>query len=72
MIKETIPGIDKLSPSEKAILAQELWADAYPDEDAVDEAVISKLEERWEHYQSHPETASTWNEVKQRLLKKSS
>jgi len=71
MIIEKIPDIQKLTPEEKAILADELWAEAgYSEDDfPLSDEHIKLLEERWKHYLEHPETASTWEEVKARITR---
>ncbi len=59
---------------EKLMLAEELFAETtYSDYDVIESDEHRKiLEDRWQHYLEHPETASTWEEVKERIREISS
>ncbi len=61
-----------LSISERILLAQELWESVYDHaaEIPVTDAEQQELERRWAAYETGEMTASTWPEVKQRLLDK--
>ena len=68
MILEKLPAVQQLTPSEKSQLVEELWDCWLPREDAATSAtIVELLEARMEHYRKHPETASTRDEVKQRI-----
>jgi putative addiction module component (TIGR02574 family) len=68
MILETLPAVQQLSPSEQSQLVDELWDRWLPrDDDQTRTATIELLNARMAHYRKHPETASTWDDVKQRL-----
>ncbi len=69
MIIEKIPDIQNLTAEEKAALADELLAETgYSEDDLpVSDAHVEILNRRWQHYKDHPETASTWEHVKERL-----
>ena len=68
MILEKLPAVQQLTPSEKSQLVEELWEQWLPRDDAATSAaIVELLEARMEHYRKHPETASTWDEVKQRI-----
>ncbi len=68
MILETLPSVQKLSPSEQSQLVEELWERWLPrDDEPTNAAIVELLEVRMEHYRQHPETASTWDDVKQRI-----
>jgi len=71
MIIEKIPDIKKLTAEEKAALADELLSEAGYSEDGlpVSEEHVEILNRRWKHYMDHPETASTWEHVKERLTR---
>ena len=69
MILERFPNLLLLSPSEKLVLATELWdafdADREPE---VDQEILAELNRRMEHFQANPTEVMTWESVKQRLL----
>ncbi len=68
MILETLPAVQQLSPREQSQLLEELWERWLPrDDEETRTAVVELLEARMAHYRQHPETASTWEEVKQRI-----
>lgn len=68
MILERIPEVQQLTAQEQLILAEELWSkfDNEPTPQ-VDAAVSEVIRERWEHYQRHPETARTWEDMKRSI-----
>lgn len=74
MIINKVPEVKRLSMREKLMLAEELFAEtAYSDYDVIENDEHRKiLESRWQHYLEHPETASTWEEVKKRIREISS
>ena len=69
MIIDKIPDIKRLSVREKLMLAEELFAETeYSDCDVIEnDEHLKILEDRWQNYLEHPETASTWEEVKERM-----
>ena len=68
MILEKLPAVQQLTPGEKSQLVEELWEQWLPrDDEATSAAIVELLESRMAHYRQHPETASTWDEVKQRI-----
>lgn len=71
MLIEKIPDIQKLTAEEKAALADELLAETgYADDhSAFCDEHVEILDSRWKHYMDHPETASTWEHVKERLTR---
>ena len=74
MIIDKILDVKRLSMREKLMLAEELFAEtAYSDCDVIENDEHRQiLEGRWQHYLEHPETASTWEEVKKRIREISS
>ncbi len=51
------------------VLVDELWADLLTDQPGTaDPAILAELERRMADYQAHPETATTWEAVRARLL----
>ena len=68
MILETLPAVQQLSPCEQSQLIEELWERWLPrDDEETRSATVELLEARLAHYRKHPETASTWDEVKERI-----
>ena len=74
MIIDKMPDVKRLSIREKLMLAEELFAEtAYSDYDVIENDEHRKiLEDRWQHYLKNPGTASTWEEVKERIKMMSS
>lgn len=65
---ERFPQIQKLSEAEKLLLAQELYAEAFPPQTPEEEAAtIALLEKRWADYVAGKDTAAPWEEVRARL-----
>jgi len=71
MIAEKIPAVKDLTPAERLQLAAELWGSVAESQDQIPVAdeVKRLLDARFAHYQKHPETATTWDELKRRLGK---
>ena len=68
MIIERLPEIRNLSTEEKWVLVDELWADLLAESfPPADPAILAELERRMAHYEAHPETATTWEAVRDRL-----
>ncbi len=61
-----------LSIPERILLAQELWESVYDHaaEIPLTEEELQDIERRWAAYETGAMPASTWQEVKQRLLDK--
>ena len=72
MIIDTIPELRKLSNPEKLLLINELWDSLSSQEDdlPVPESHKRILDKRLREHEANPETGSTWEEVKSRILKK--
>jgi putative addiction module component (TIGR02574 family) len=70
VILERFPNIQQLSPSDKLLLASELWneLEANPADIPVSPEIIAELDRRIQHFETHPEEFTTWESVKQRLL----
>ncbi len=68
MIIERLPEVQKLSTEEKWLLVDELWADLVDEAvPAADPEILAELEARMAHYRAHPETATTWEAIRDRL-----
>ena len=68
MILDTLPEVQSLSARDKWQLAEELWDELIPDvNDARDSAIEKLIDARMEDYRQNPETATTWDAVKQRM-----
>lgn len=70
MILERLPEVQKLSPEEKWVLVDELWASLVDDAASgpVDPEMLAELERRMAEYEAHPETATTWEKIRDGLL----
>lgn len=71
MIKERIPGLDKLTNEEKLALAGELWDEAMSEE-AIEltEDQKKELSKRIKYAEDHPDEMIPWEQVHEDLLKK--
>ena len=70
MIIDSLPEVRELSTEQKWQLAEELWGELIPDQNEdCDNAIERLIMGRMEHYQNHPETASSWESLKQRIGK---
>lgn len=71
MIKEKIPGINKLSDQEKITLAGELW-DEVMTEDVFEltEEQKKELDRRIKYAEENPDKLIPWDEVRAKLFKK--
>lgn len=71
MIIEKLPQIKELSSSEKMLLVNELWNDlvAHPSEIPVSRETLAELDRRIEKYEKNPESVTTWEEAKVRILR---
>jgi len=69
MIIEKLPAVQRLSESEKLALAAELVEQATLGESGEpDPRIVEILDERLAEFRRHPENASSWAEVKARIL----
>jgi len=70
MILEKFPEVQQLSASEKLAFVSELWneLEARPSDLPVLPDVIAELDRRMEHFHSHPEEFTTWEQVRDRIL----
>ena len=65
---ERLLEVQKLSDEEKWMLVDELWTDLTGETlPLVDPAIVEELERRTAHYKAHPETATTWEAIRDRL-----
>jgi hypothetical protein len=71
MVKERYPELIALSLEEKWILMAELEDEVMASDpsaqDPLKSAIAAKLEEHYRDYQNHPESATTWSEVSQKM-----
>jgi putative addiction module component (TIGR02574 family) len=68
MILEKLPAVQQLTPTEQSQLVEELWERWLPrDDEPTNAAIVELLQARLEHFRQHPESAVTWDEVKQRI-----
>ena len=68
MILETLPAVMELNSEQRSQLVEELWEEWLPrDDDDTRAAIVALLDARMAHYRQHPETASSWDEMKQRI-----
>lgn len=71
MIAETIPELSFLSSDDKIILAAELWSQATQSgAEAPDPEIVAALQERLAYFHEHPESGSSWEEVRSRLQRR--
>lgn len=69
MIIERLPDVQSLSDEEKWMLVDELQASLLADGErqSVKQAITTNLEKQLAHYEAHPETAKTWEQVRDGL-----
>jgi len=72
MIADQIPQLNELSTDQKVELIEELWEQISADESNFPfrEDHLRILEERRAEYLANPDSTSSWEEVKARLLRK--
>ena len=70
MILERFPEVKKLSPAEKLTFVSELWNDlhANPSQVPVSPAIVAELDRRMEYFRANPDSFTTWEAVKSRVL----
>jgi putative addiction module component (TIGR02574 family) len=57
-----------LSPSERLLLAQELWDSLNPNDIPLTEQQKQELDRRKAAYQANPTAGRSWDEVQQRII----
>lgn len=64
-----LQAVFALSPAEKLKLVQDLWDDLLktPDEIPVPEGLLEELDRRKARLEADPSSASTWEDVKERI-----
>lgn len=69
MILEKLPNVQQLNLEDKVLLAEELLAQTgYTNCELLENETHKRiLDERWEHYLQHPETALAWEDVRERM-----
>ena len=69
VIADKIPALATLSVQEKLLLASELWDEVMTQTDdiPVSQDILDELDRRMEEYRRDPSTASSWEDVKQRI-----
>ena len=68
MILDRLPDVRSLPPNEKWMLAEELWDELVPLEDAGrDDAIMSVISERMAQYRVDPSTATDWPRLQEKL-----
>ena len=68
MIADQYPGLLSLPDEDKLQLAGEFWNDVIGDSAEEDPSLASFMETRLAEYREHPDRASSWADVKARLL----
>ena len=70
MILEKFPEVGKLTAAEKLIFVTELWNDLETNPSAVpvSREIIAELDRRMESFREHPESFTTWEAVRDRIL----
>jgi putative addiction module component (TIGR02574 family) len=70
MILEKFPEVGKLTAAEKLIFVSELWNDLETNPSAVpvSREIIAELDRRMESFRKHPESFTTWEDVRERIL----
>jgi putative addiction module component (TIGR02574 family) len=58
----------KLSPSERLLLAQELWDSLSPDDIPLTDWQKAELERRAAAYEANPASGRSWEEVRRRMI----
>jgi hypothetical protein len=71
MVKDRIPALATLTVDEKwqlmAELEDEVMAGDPTEQEPFKSEIVHLLETRYQHYLSHPETASSWEDVSKRM-----
>ena len=72
MIIERLPEVQSLSDEEKWMLVDELQASllATSDVEVSDPRIIKDLERRMAEYEANPDSATTWEAIRERLRSK--
>ena len=68
MIIERFPAVQDLSPGEKWQLAEDLWCELLPQENAAQEdAILRLIEARMRDYAASAESSVTWDGVRLKM-----
>lgn len=71
MILERFPDLAVMSDEDKLVLMTELWENVTEHKGSLNSSELTLwVQNRWEEYQSDPESVSSWNDVKARVLEK--
>jgi hypothetical protein len=72
MIAERLPELLSFSKEEKWQVFEELREELLADDPTLHEPfkseIVAELEQRWQHYLAHPESAMTLDEARRRML----
>jgi putative addiction module component (TIGR02574 family) len=70
MILEKFPEVQRLPAAEKLLFVSELWneLESNPSAVPVSRGVIAELDRRMEHFRQRPESFTTWEAVKERVM----
>jgi len=60
----------KLSPSERLLLAQDLWDSLKPEDFPLTDLQKTELDRRKVSYQANPDSSSTWDDVQRRIIER--
>lgn len=70
MILEQLPELQKLPSDQKRQLAEELWLSADDQyETTVDQSILALLDQRLAEHDADPESASSWQQVRERVFR---
>jgi len=71
MMISDFPGLSTLSSDDKILLAAELFSEAVSEcgQLEIDPKLLRAIEERLEHFEKHPESGLSWEEVKSKLIR---
>jgi putative addiction module component (TIGR02574 family) len=68
MINAEHANLLKLSPSERLLLAQDLWDSLNPEDLPLTDLQKAELDRRKVSYQANPDSSSPWDDVKRRII----
>jgi putative addiction module component (TIGR02574 family) len=70
MINAEHVNLLKLSPSERLLLAQDLWDSLNPEDFPLTDLQKAELEHRKLSYQANPDSCSPWEDVRRRIIER--
>ena len=70
MINAEHANLLKLSPSERLLLAQDLWDSLNPEDLPLTDLQKAELERRKLSYQANPDSCSPWEDVSRRIIER--